>query len=74
LDGERLNTYDIQWLRKNISVVNQLPILFETTVMENIRMGSKQATDQQIIDLCQNLGIHQTILSLSKVLLSKIYN
>jgi ABC-type multidrug transport system fused ATPase/permease subunit len=63
-----LNTYDIQWLRKYISVVNQQPILFETTVMENIRMGNKQATDEQIIDLCRNLGIHQTIFNLSKVL------
>jgi ABC-type bacteriocin/lantibiotic exporter with double-glycine peptidase domain len=31
-------------------------------------MGNKQATDEQIIDLCRNLGIHQTIFNLSKVL------
>lgn len=67
LDGERLNAYDIQCLRKHIGVVNQQPILFEMTVMENIRMGNKDATDEQIIDLCQRLGIHQTILNLSKV-------
>jgi ATP-binding cassette subfamily B protein len=62
-----LNTYDIQCLRKSIGVVSQQPILFETTVMENIRLGNKQATDEQIIELCKNLGIHQTIVKLSKV-------
>jgi ATP-binding cassette subfamily B protein len=69
LDGERLNKYDIQSLRKSISVVNQQPILFETTIMENIRMGNKQATDEQIIELCKDLGVDQTIVNLSKVLL-----
>lgn len=69
MDGERLNKYDIQSLRKSISVVNQQPILFETTIMENIRMGNKQATDEQIIELCKDLGVDQTIVNLSKVLL-----
>ena len=68
LDGEYLNKYDIQWLRKSIGVVNQQPILFETTVMENIRMGDENATDEQIIELCQNLQIHQTIIKLSNVI------
>lgn len=62
-----MNKYDIQWLRKSISVVNQQPILFETTVMENIRMGDENATDEQIIQLCQDLQIHQTIIKLSNV-------
>ncbi|CAF3992288.1 unnamed protein product, partial [Rotaria sordida] len=66
LDNQYLNRYNIQWLRQHISVVSQQPILFETTVMENIRMGYKQATNSQIIDLCKNLGIHETIVNLSK--------
>ena len=67
LDGEYLNRYDIHWLRKMMGVVNQQPILFETTVMENIRMGNENATDEQIIQLCQDLGLHQTIIKLSQV-------
>lgn len=50
-----------------MGVVNQQPILFETTVMENIRMGNESATDEQIIQLCQDLGLHQTIIKLSQV-------
>ena len=67
LDGRPLNHYDIQYLREHLSVVRQQPILFEETVMENIRMGNRKATDQQIIDICQNLNVHQTIVHLSKV-------
>lgn len=59
--------YNIQWLRQHISIVSQQPILFEMTVMENIRLGYKQATDEQIIDLCKSIGIHETIINLSKV-------
>lgn len=73
LDGEYLNRYDIHWLRKSIGVVNQQPILFETTVMENIRMGNEKATDEQIIQLCQDFGLHQTIIKLSQVFFSSIF-
>jgi len=40
--------------------------------MENIRMGYNQATDDQIIDICKNIGIHQTILNLSKVCIGAV--
>ncbi|CAF4459380.1 unnamed protein product [Rotaria socialis] len=66
LDNQPLNQYNIQWLRTHISVVSQQPILFETTVMENIRMGCRHATNSQIVNLCKNLGIHETIVNLSQ--------
>ncbi|CAF1930906.1 unnamed protein product [Rotaria magnacalcarata] len=66
LDNQPLNKYNIQWLRKHISVVSQQPVLFETTVMENIRMGYRHATNSQIIKLCKNLGIHEAIVNLSQ--------
>ena len=67
MDGQRLNQYDLEFLRKHISVVSQQPVLFEGTVMENIRMGHKDATEDEIINLCKSLGIHQTIVRLSNV-------
>lgn len=42
----RLN---VQWLRQNISLVSQMPVLFPKTIRENIAMGKKDATDAEII-------------------------
>lgn len=67
LDGKHLNEYDVHSLRQSIGIVNQQTVLFETTVMENIRMGCEQVTNQQIIQLCQQIGINQMICNLSKV-------
>ena len=35
-------------LFENLSVVFQEVILFNTTIMENIRMGNMQATDEEV--------------------------
>ncbi|KAH8660706.1 P-loop containing nucleoside triphosphate hydrolase protein [Tricladium varicosporioides] len=39
LDGHDLTTLNLKWLRQQISIVSQEPILFSTTVFENIRYG-----------------------------------
>jgi ATP-binding cassette subfamily B protein len=43
LDGERLRDLDTEWLRRQIGVVSQEPILFSTNIAENIRYGAPQA-------------------------------
>lgn len=51
LDGNPLGELDPSWLRGEvIGYINQEPILFATTVMENIRYGSPSASDQQVYD------------------------
>ena len=39
LDGNRLTRLNLQWLRDQIGVVGQEPVLFATTIAENIRYG-----------------------------------
>jgi ATP-binding cassette subfamily B (MDR/TAP) protein 1 len=39
LDGEKLSGLDVHWLRQHISLVQQSPTLFATTIFENIRYG-----------------------------------
>ena len=39
LDGHDLRTLNVGWLRQNISLVSQEPILFATTIFENIKYG-----------------------------------
>ncbi|KAF7548406.1 hypothetical protein G7Z17_g7084 [Cylindrodendrum hubeiense] len=39
LDGRPIDTLNLNWLRKNVRLVQQEPVLFEGTVFDNIRHG-----------------------------------
>ena len=39
LDGRNVKDLNVHWLRRNISLVQQEPVLFSTTIYENIRYG-----------------------------------
>ena len=47
-----------------IAYVSQDNYLFDTTVMENIRMGNQSATDEEVIEVAKNSGCHDFIMSL----------
>ena len=49
LDGHELKSLDPTWLRGHvIGFINQEPILFGTTIMENIRFGKPEASDEEV--------------------------
>lgn len=49
IDGEDLTTLDPAWLRgRVVGFINQEPVLFATTVMENIRYGFPAASDEEV--------------------------
>ncbi|XP_039378223.1 ATP-dependent translocase ABCB1-like [Mauremys reevesii] len=48
LDGRDIRTLNIKWLRERIGLVSQEPILFATTIAENIRCGREGITDSEI--------------------------
>ncbi|BFG04641.1 ATP-dependent translocase ABCB1 [Drosophila madeirensis] len=47
-NGHSLRDIDINWLRSRIGVVGQEPVLFATSIYENIRYGREDATDADI--------------------------
>ncbi|XP_043397021.1 ATP-dependent translocase ABCB1 isoform X2 [Chelonia mydas] len=48
LDGRDIRTLNVKWLREHIGLVSQEPILFATTIAENIRYGREGITDSEI--------------------------
>ncbi|KAI8393886.1 P-loop containing nucleoside triphosphate hydrolase protein [Radiomyces spectabilis] len=48
LDGQNLGTLDPSWLRNHIGFINQEPVLFATTILENIRYGRPEATMEEV--------------------------
>jgi len=49
LDGNNLTDLSIDSLRQSMSVVNQEVMMFDDTIMENIRYGKENATEEEII-------------------------
>jgi ATP-binding cassette subfamily B protein len=48
LDGTDLRSLDPFWLREQIGIVPQDPVLFSTTVAENIRFGREDASPEEV--------------------------
>ncbi|KAL1259210.1 hypothetical protein QQF64_009787 [Cirrhinus molitorella] len=48
LDGHDIRSLNVCWLRENMGIVSQEPVLFGTTIAENIRYGREDATDKDI--------------------------
>ena len=62
LDGQCLKHLDPSWLREEvIGYINQEPVLFGTTVMENIRYGCPSASDDQVKEAARLANAHHFI-------------
>ncbi|XP_068530257.1 ATP-binding cassette sub-family B member 5 isoform X3 [Anas acuta] len=48
LDGQDIRALNVKWLRENIGIVSQEPVLFATTIAENIRYGREDISDAEI--------------------------
>jgi ATP-binding cassette subfamily B protein len=53
LDGHDLRALDPEWLRAQIGIVSQEPILFSTSIAENVRYGRRSATDEEVRRACE---------------------
>jgi ABC-type multidrug transport system fused ATPase/permease subunit len=63
-DGLPASGYDVASLRQRIGYVSQGTRLFSGTLMENLRYGNPEATDQQVIHAAETAGIHEFIRTL----------
>uniref|UniRef100_A0A669QP54 ATP binding cassette subfamily B member 11 n=1 Tax=Phasianus colchicus TaxID=9054 RepID=A0A669QP54_PHACC len=64
LDGHDIRSLNIQWLRSQIGVVEQEPVLFATTIAENIRYGRDDATMEDIIRAAKQANAYKFIMDL----------
>ncbi|NXA32825.1 ABCBB protein, partial [Eudromia elegans] len=64
LDGHDIRSLNIQWLRSQIGIVEQEPVLFATTIAENIRYGRDEATMEEIIQAAKEANAYNFIMDL----------
>lgn len=65
IDGQDISKVTQGSLRESISFVPQDPILFHRTLMDNIRYGRTNATDEEVIEAAKLAHCHEFISSLS---------
>jgi len=53
VDGQDVRNYDLDHLRKQVAMVLQTNVLFSGTIKENMRWGNKDATDEEIVEVCK---------------------
>ncbi len=61
LDGRDIRDLDTHWLRGQIGIVSQEPILFATTIADNIRYGRPSATDDEVRAAARAANAHAFI-------------
>ena len=64
VDGKPLKSFNREHLRKNIAMVLQDTHLFTGSVMENIRYGRLDATDDEVIAAAKTASAHSFIMRL----------
>ncbi|MFR9070018.1 MAG: ABC transporter ATP-binding protein, partial [Paraclostridium sp.] len=66
IDNKNIKTIPTKSLRKSQSLVSQETFLFNDTIENNLRIGKKDATREEIISACKKASIHEFIETLPK--------
>lgn len=62
IDGQDISDHTAQSLRANLAYVSQTAIMFEGSILENIRYGRPEATNEEIFEAAKLAQAHDFIL------------
>jgi ABC-type multidrug transport system fused ATPase/permease subunit len=66
VDGHDIAQVTLESLHRQMGIVSQDNFLFTGTVMENIKYGRPEASNEEVIEACQTLGCHDILMRLEK--------
>ena len=61
IDGQDISRVTQESLRRAIAFVPQEPLLFHRSLMDNIRYGRQEATDEEVVEAAQQAHCHEFI-------------
>ena len=64
IDGVDLRDLDLHWYRNQIGYVGQEPVLFATSIKENIKYGKPDASDEEILDALKKAEAYDFVMTL----------
>jgi len=72
IDGKNVTHVDIESLRSQMGIMLQDTFLFSTTIMENIRYGKLDATDDEVIAAAIAVSAHSFIMKLTNAYATEV--
>ncbi|MBE5967218.1 MAG: ATP-binding cassette domain-containing protein, partial [Lachnospiraceae bacterium] len=66
IDGVDISKVQIKSLRKQMGVMLQDSFIFSGTIMDNIRYGNMEATDEEVIEAAKTVRAHDFIVELER--------
>jgi ABC-type multidrug transport system fused ATPase/permease subunit len=63
IDGVNVNELNSKWLRERIGIVSQEPVLFSGSILDNIRYGKPDATEDDIIEAARKSNSYDFIMN-----------
>ena len=66
IDGHNVQDRSIGWLHSNIGYVLQSPTLFSGTILDNIRFGRPDASEEEVIEVAKLIHAHDFIMKMEK--------
>lgn len=67
VDGKDIRTLNVQHYREHFGVVSQEPVLFGTTINNNIKYGRDSVTDEDIENAAKEANAYDFIMEFPKV-------
>ncbi|XP_051818316.1 ATP-dependent translocase ABCB1 [Antechinus flavipes] len=74
VDDQNVKMLNVQWLRAQLGIVSQEPILFDCSIAENIAYGnnSREVSEEEIVNAAKAANIHPFIETLPKKYETKV--
>ena len=64
IDGEDINNISNKALRKKISLIPQNPYIFNFSVLDNLKIGNLDASNDEVKEACKKTDIYNVIMNL----------
>lgn len=72
IDGHNVQDRSIGWLHSNIGYVLQSPTLFSGTILDNIRFGRPEASEEEVVEVAKLIHAHDFIMKTEKGYYSQV--
>lgn len=66
IDNQNAIEYNAKSWRENIALISQDVMLFEDTLMNNIKNANKNISDEKVIEICREIGLDEYIQTLKE--------
>jgi ABC-type transport system involved in Fe-S cluster assembly fused permease/ATPase subunit len=72
IDGQDVKHVTLESLRANIGCVPQEPVLFNQTILQNLRYAKLDATEEEVQAACKAVALHDKIMTFTKGYFEKV--